>query len=118
MKKRDLLLIIIILVLAGVVWIWANVFQTNAGGRLLISVDNQEYGIFDLSEKRTIAIGDTNVCRIEDGVVSMTQADCPDKVCVHSAGISKTGQTIICMPNRVVLEITAGDANQIDTMVE
>ena len=119
MKKRDFILIFIILLLAGFVWAMSTFFHTGTSAKLLISVENKEYGIYDLTENQVIAIGDTNICEIKDGYVSMTYADCPDKVCVHSAGISKNGQTIICMPNRVVLEIIGDDAdNEIDTIVE
>lgn len=118
MKKRDFILIIMIIFLAAVVWILTSVFNHGTGRQLLISVDNQEYGVYDLDENQVISIGDTNECQIENGEVLMIFGDCPDKVCVHSAGISKSGQTIICMPNKIVLEIVGSEDNQIDTMVE
>ncbi len=118
MKKRDFILIIMIIFLAAVVWIMTSVLNRGTGGSLLISVDSQKYGVYDLNEDQVISIGDTNACQIQDGEVSMIFGDCPDKVCVHSAGISKNGQTIICMPNKIVLEIVGSKDSQIDTMVE
>lgn len=118
MKKKDFLLILLILVIAGAVWSVNSLYNTGMGGKLCISVDNQEYGLFSLSENQVIAIGDTNECQIKDGKVTMIYADCPDHVCVNSSAISKNGQTIICMPNKVVLEIIAADTDdQIDVIV-
>lgn len=119
MKKRDFLLILLILIIAGAVWFISSLCNIGKGGKLRISVDNQEYGVFDLREDLVISIGDTNECQIKDGSVSMLYGKCPDQVCVHSAAISKNGQTIICMPNRVVLEIIDSDTDdQIDTIVK
>lgn len=119
MKKRDFLLIAVILIAAGAVWLISSVYNTGMGGKLRISVDNQEYGVFNLTEDRVISIGDTNKCQIKDGKVSMLYGECPDQVCVHSAAICQNGQTIICMPNRVVLEIIDSETDdQIDTIVK
>ena len=38
----------------------------------------------------------------------MTEADCPDHLCMKQKKISKKGGTIVCLPNRVVLEIIDG----------
>jgi len=118
MKKRDLILIFTVFLFAGAVWIGALLFYSGKGGTLRISVDGYEYGVYDLTLNQEIRIEDTNICQIENGLVSMTYGDCPDKICVHSLPISKNGQTIICMPNRIMLEVTKSDPGQIDTMVE
>ena len=40
-----------------------------------------------------------------DGKADMESADCPNQICVHHSSISHKGETIICLPNRVVIEI-------------
>ncbi|MFR4337598.1 MAG: NusG domain II-containing protein [Lachnospira pectinoschiza] len=49
----------------------------------------------------------------------MTDADCPDKLCVKTGMISKTGETIVCLPHRVVVEIigAAADDSGVDSIV-
>ena len=42
---------------------------------------------------------------VSDGTVRVEDADCPDKICEKSGAISKAGQTIVCLPNRVVIKI-------------
>ena len=40
----------------------------------------------------------------------MLEADCPDQYCVEHAAIDKVNETIVCLPHKVVLEITEGEA--------
>ena len=44
--------------------------------------------------------------------------NCPDKICVNHAAISKKGETIVCLPHKVVVEVVdengTQDGNQID----
>lgn len=42
---------------------------------------------------------------ISDGRADMESADCPNQICVHHSAISHTGETIVCLPNRVVIEV-------------
>jgi hypothetical protein len=45
---------------------------------------------------------------IREGRVRMVDSACPDKLCVRTGWISRPGQSIICLPNRVVIEIKGG----------
>lgn len=85
---------------------------TYEKAQLRITVDGEEYGIYSLEEDQVIHIGDTNVCVIKDGSVTMTEADCPDHLCMKQKRISKTGGTIVCLPNRVVLEIVSRESSE------
>ena len=42
---------------------------------------------------------------IEDGKAYMEEADCPNQICVHHSPVSHKGETIVCLPNRVVIEV-------------
>ncbi len=112
MKKKDIVLILAVLMLAGVVWIILQFVPGRGGSLLKITVDGRVYGTYPLDEDRTIEIGGTNTCVIEGGVVSMTEANCPDLICVHTKSVDAKGGTIVCMPNRVVLEIVNRETNE------
>lgn len=107
-KKRDIGLIGIILLIAFLCWFIPCIRGqfTYKEAQLCITVDGEEYGVYSLEKDQVIRIGDTNVCAIKDGYVTMTEADCPDHLCMKQKRISKKGGTIVCLPNRVVLEIT------------
>lgn len=112
MKKRDIGLIGIVLLIAFLCWLIPYIRGqfTYKEAQLRITVDGEEYGVYSLEEDQVIHIGDTNVCVIKDGYVTMTEADCPDHLCMKQKRISKEGGTIVCLPNRVVLEITGDES--------
>lgn len=112
MKKRDIGLIGIVLLIAFLCWFIPYIRGqfTYKEAQLRITVDGEEYGVYSLEEDQVIHIGDTNVCVIKDGYVTMTEADCPDHLCMQQKRISKEGGTIVCLPNRVVLEITGDES--------
>lgn len=88
--------------------------------RLEILNGNRVYGEYDLTEDQTIHIGETNVCEIREGEVRMTEADCPDQICVHSVPITDKGGSIVCLPNRIVLHVIDTDdtEREVDTIAE
>ena len=50
---------------------------------------------------------------IEGGKVCVTESSCDDRVCVHSGKISLSGQSIICAPAGIVINIGGGDGDDI-----
>ena len=109
MKKKDLILICSVLVLAAAFWLVpraVGLFGNSKEQKLRITVSGEEYGSYSLEEDQVIKVGDTNVCEIKDKKVSMITADCPDQLCIHQRTIQLQGETIVCLPNKVVLEIT------------
>lgn len=108
MKKKDLILICSVLVLAAAFWLAPRAvgfFGNSKEQKLRITVSGEEYGTYSLEEDQVIKVGDTNVCEIKDKKVSMISADCPDQLCIHQRPIQLQGETIVCLPNKVVLEI-------------
>ena len=53
---------------------------------------------------------------IKDGGVRVSHSTCPDKVCVRSGRISKSGESIICAPNRVAIKISGENGKLPDAM--
>ena len=60
-----------------------------------------------LDKNREIIVSNiyTNRIVIEEGKVSITESDCPGEDCVHSGWISRSGRSIVCLPNRVEIRI-------------
>ncbi len=48
---------------------------------------------------------------IEGGRVRMVDSACPDKLCVRTGWISRPGESIVCLPNRVVVEVVSGEGS-------
>lgn len=79
----------------------------------VITVDGNEIARLPLGIDCVYHIGDTNTVEISDGGAMMIEANCPDKVCMHTGRISHSGQSIVCLPNRVVVSVT-GDSSSTD----
>lgn len=62
----------------------------------------------------TAAGGGYNRVVIADGQVSVTEADCPDQVCVRHAPLDHTGDPIVCLPNRLRVTVVGGDGQRWD----
>lgn len=54
--------------------------------------------------------------RFQDGYVSMPEASCPDQICVHHSRISRNKETIVCLPDKVVITIENGEDSGIDVL--
>lgn len=110
-KKADIILTVI-LIITGLAISYAFSTGKTAGDELLITADGRKFGSYSLLEDRNITVkqeGHINKVTIKDGVVSMTFSDCKGQDCVKQHSISETGETIICLPNKIVLEITGGE---------
>ncbi|MBQ1411998.1 MAG: NusG domain II-containing protein [Clostridia bacterium] len=72
---------------------------------VVIRADGREVACLPLDVDTVYAVSEGNVIEIRDGGVRMIRADCPDQVCVHTGRITETGQSIVCVPHRVVVTI-------------
>lgn len=118
MKRKDLILIIVLLAIAGIFY-GAQTFLTKKGQQVVVTVDKEVVLTKSLDKDQTIEIPlkhGTNIIKIKNGAVSMTDADCPDQVCVRHKEITKTGETIVCLPHKVVVEIKGKETSDVDIM--
>ena len=104
LKKKEIIFIGGILVVALGLWGGMSLADKGAHAFIRITVDGEEYGTYSLSRDQTIKINDTNVCEIKDGKVRMNSAECPDHLCMKQKAIDEKGGTIVCLPNKVVIE--------------
>ncbi len=108
---RDLLLILSLLLAAGIALCLTLLFR-SPGDWVVVEVDGEEWGRYALDKGAVIRIetetGGYNVLEIADGCASVTEASCPDNLCVHQHRISRSDETIVCLPNRVVVSVVSG----------
>lgn len=111
-KKADIVLAVI-LIITGLAISYILSFGKTSGDELEITVNGDKFGSYSLSEDRDIAVEQNshiNKITIKSGKVSMSFSDCKNQDCVKQHDINKTGETIVCLPNKVVLEIKGGKA--------
>ncbi len=119
MKKADFILIGVILAVALAVLGYRQLTaEDEPTAWVVVKVGRTEYGRYDLNKDQTVVIesdgGGTNTLVIENGAASVTDANCPDKLCVYQADISVEGATIVCLPHLVVVSIESGGEAEVD----
>lgn len=121
-RKNDILLVAILLAAALAAWLGLRMYQENGTKEpvAVVTIDGAEYGRFPLEQERTERIalpdGSYNLLVIREGEADVTEASCPDGICVHHKNISRQGEAIVCLPNKVVVEIQNGEAADVDAV--
>ena len=82
-KKQDLILIAVVLAAAALLFLGTKLMHKSPAG----------------------ASGGTNHLIIKDGEVWVSEATCPDKICVHQGKIHMDGEIIVCLPNKMTAQI-------------
>jgi len=84
-----------------------------------VEVDGVLYGTYNIpanGEVKEVKIeagdGDYNTLMISDKGVSISEANCPDQICVKWGNITRPGQTIVCLPHKVVISITGNQEGE------
>lgn len=120
--KKDIIFIFVLLALGVGSWLYVHFFLSETGETVVITVDSVEYGRYSLNKNKTISVQIDgkikNIVQIQAGKASVTEADCPDKLCVHQNAISSTNESIVCLPNKVVVSIVGGTDTSYDTIAQ
>ena len=119
LKKNDWILIAGILIIALVAILFMT-WNKKEGGEVIVTIDKKTYKTLPLNEDTTLLIkdrsADYNILEIKDGKARMTEANCPDKICVEHRAIHYDHESIICLPHKVTVEIRGGEGSDVDIM--
>lgn len=120
MKKRDLIFIGAILAVALILLgIFALIRED--GAYVIVRVEGEEIARYDLEKEGEYSLnGGTNILKIENGEAWIISADCPQisgKKCTAQGKISRTGETITCLPNELTVTVYGKD-NDVDIVVD
>lgn len=117
LKKKDLILVLIILCAAGLTVLIRTYIGGAGANRIVIKVNGAIQGVYSLSEDQEIVINEgTNILTIRNGQADMTEADCPDQLCVNQKPVSLSHESLICLPNRVVVEVESKEESEYDAV--
>lgn len=79
-----------------------------------VYIDGKETGRYALESDREIPLLDGRVTlTVSDGAVAITENDCPNGICVKTGFISKAGERIVCVPNKISVVLRADDGSGI-----
>ena len=120
MKKNDKILISILLVITLMLFIVLFFIRNNTiNGEAVVLLEGKEYGRYSLAEDRVVEISGLcgiNVLTISNGEAWMSEAVCPDKVCMDFGKIHYNTEMIVCRPGGIVVVIENGDTSELDAV--
>ncbi len=109
MRKGDLL-VLVVTMLIGISFIYNYFFQDQELGNIaVLEIDGEVVEKFSLDgeikQYRVETAAGFNTLAFEDGKVRVIEADCPDRLCVNFGWAQQVGQTIVCLPHKVIIRI-------------
>ena len=140
-RKADIILFIVLVALGLAASAALSLSRADAGdgAKVIIESGGDFYATYSLYEDRTLTVPAPkqnsmdapapdpdapasaqydyyNVVEIKDGKVSVTEASCKNQVCVRHGAISRSGESIVCLPNRLVVRIENGEGGGYDSV--
>jgi hypothetical protein len=116
-KKGDFVLTALVLLLALGLALAFFLPRGQTGNSVTLRVNGEVLGVYSLEQNQQIPVqtrGGYNLLVIEQGRVHMEQADCPDGYCIFQGSISRAGQTLVCLPHRLIAQINGPAENIYD----
>ena len=111
--RRDLIIVGILLLAALLLFVLVRLGQEESTGTdavAVVSVDGEEVGRYPLSEDGVFSLNDgSNILTVKDGEAWVSEANCPDKICMGMGKISRNAEFIACLPNRLIVVIEGGE---------
>ncbi len=114
-NKRDNLIIAIILSIVIIVnLIWPLIFNQKGNyGKIMVDGMIVEYVDLSIEESQIFEYEGVVITFDGKGHIFISETDCPDKLCLNAGKIKNVGQSIICLPNKVTIQIVGDDGYDI-----
>lgn len=116
LRKRDIILCVVLIAAGIICWLVmrlvlpaGNTADVYIDGRLVQTIDMTVDDTYEYSTDRG-----SNTVVVQSEKICVKDADCPDKVCVNMGGKSRSGETITCLPHKLVIEVHNDRKRDID----
>lgn len=121
MKKADFILIAVVIAVAGLMLFFLYGLNGNAGSYVQIEIDGKTAETLPLDIDTTHEIitdnGGKNTLVIKDGYAKIISANCPDGICKNHMKINRSGESIICLPHKVVVTVVSeNEQDEVDAV--
>ena len=120
-KRNTYLFLLLLLAIIGVGFLIQRYFFGKTGTTAIIEQDGETISELDLSKDTELVLDDgnggSNTITVKNGKIAVTDANCPDLVCVHTGSISQTGEVIACLPHKLIITISEEKNSDLDAIV-
>lgn len=120
--RNDVIFIVALLLVVSALGLWFYLFR-GEGDTVLVTVDGEAFGRYSLAEDVTVEIRtgeqkeELNLLIIKDGEAYVETATCPDGICAGHKPISREGESIVCLPHRVVITVEKAETEETPDIV-
>ena len=117
--RNDVILVAVLMVLGGALALFLYATRRD-GGYVSVQVDGERLMELFLRADTQVVLGSgehTNTLVIENGTARVVEADCPDQICVSQGAVRYEGESIVCLPHKLVITVEGGQANDVDATV-
>ena len=112
--RLDIIVIASLLLLSTVVLLFVTLTKKE-GASVEVTIDGEIVATYPLFVNGEYELnGGTNVLVIEDGKAYVSYSDCPDHVCERTGKIKYSGETIVCLPNKLTITVTGQTEDSVD----
>lgn len=104
-----------VIAVCAAVWLWHKSRAPEGVAVARVELDGKVIREIDLTtvtepyEFTVEAENGSNTVRVEPGRIAVTEADCPDKVCVKTGYIENSAVPIVCLPHRLAITVSGRD---------
>lgn len=119
-RRNDIFLIIVLLAASLFLLMMQNIFSKD-GAKVVVFLNGETVSEFSLKDElygdNALRIETTdgyNILEVKNGAASITSANCPDGLCMKQKAISKQGESLICLPHKLVITVEGAEENDID----
>lgn len=116
MNRTNLIIITVIVVCLTGLYFISKLCFSQVGEAVVVQKNNVIIARYELDRDVHVAIDDegqciengseyTNLLIIENGMASISDADCPDRICVNTKPVKHVGEAIVCLPNMVIITV-------------
>ena len=114
--RNDVILVVVLLALGGALALALGLTRQDGA---VVRVQSEGEVLMELPLSRDTRVvlgqdGQTNTLVIENGGARMEAADCPDQICVNHGSIRYAGESIVCLPHKLVVSIEGGGESPVD----
>lgn len=117
--KADIIILALILMAALAAYEVPDLLHGDDVNVISVYQDGELMYQYSLFEEQTVTVSSPegyNLLLIDGSEARVTDADCPDKLCVRQRAISRSGESIICLPHKLVIQIDSGKESELDAV--